>query len=899
MALAPACSARRRGPGAGRGGSGGFAIHGAYLLRYLPPGEARDAAYERWSRAARDASGVIEPPLLAALPVELAAREAARHVREVIALEPDPARRIRGLARYLPWAELEPALRDQLGHPDGAMRALALGELLANPGLYPDDAALAARALELVVARKFEQDPVRAVMLSALSIWPRRLWRAEHLPAVARVVRDALDAADLSVTTASAAQQLIARLFGVDAAWAAAQLATTIKERGALYDPNFGAKLSDADLRIAAPHLVAIAKTWATQERTPWLLAFAEGLGARLPVVDGLGALIATARDATPHEHYALQLTLVLARHDPARHAATLPQALARLRKRRWHGATLAIAQADGLHGRAAPRTRDRRRPPLSPAVRDAVVAIAEDLDQRYAPAALAILRRRDPEAFDGAVALAVTADESIAILPDVHRWLARHRQDLLDGYLQDRVIRGQWATGKTRWILPCNDGFFRWKPAQVERYAASLEAIVGDAARDIPTVFAALTRWPRMEYASMDRLCALAGDERPAVKEKAIRVLARCDAGQGVPTLLACLADDRARFAIYGLRRALFGMVPEHALELLAGAPMRKVTVAKEVVRLTGELRAAGACARVLELAAGQLHRDVRIALLRALWDHLDRDETWALFERAVDDPDWVLASRLADIPADRLTAELDRRLARLLARLVARPEPEARIGLLGRASSLGLVDRDRTLLAAIRDRLCSPYDDEVRAAMIALLARSTEDDMPALGEAFDALRADPRAFHVAAATLTGLDLRQRASWRLAATELEAAALRDRRWAAVAIQAAGARVQPAELVAMIQRVPLDLDASLAARVAIEKLDDDALADVVAALVDSARPEVRRIAVFALAHDARPGRGWTPARLAQLAQLRRDPSPEVAGAAARLWSPREDDPGWA
>jgi hypothetical protein len=66
----------------------------------------------------------------------------------------------------------------------------------------------------------------------------------------------------------------------------------------------------------------------------------------------------------------------------------------------------------------------------------------------------------------------------------------------------------------------------------------------------------------------------------------------------------------------------------------------------------------------------------------------------------------------------------------------------------------------------------------------------------------------------------------------------------------------------------------------------------------VAALVASARPEIRRIAVFALAHDARPGRGWTAARLAQLARLRGDPSPAVAGAAARLWPPREQDPGW-
>jgi len=411
--------------------------------------------------------------------------------------------------------------------------------------------------------------------------------------------------------------------------------------------------------------------------------------------------------------------------------------------------------------------------------------------------------------------------------------------------------------------------------------------------------VFAALTTWPRMEYAAMDRLLALAKDDRPAVKEKAIRVLARCDAGQGVPTLLDCLGDDRARFAIYGLRRALFGMLPDRALALLAGAPMRKVTVAKEVVRLTGELRAAGAFARLEQLAASELHRDVRIALLRALWDHLDREPTWQIFERAVADRDWVIASRLADIPADRLTARLDTRLAALLARVIARPEPEARIGLLQRTSSLALVDRERTLLAACRARLASPLDDEVRAAVAALLARSAEDDLPALGIAFDALRADPRAFYIAAMALCAAPIRSRASWLGAARELEAAALRDPRWAEVAVRAAGARAIAAELVATLERLAaLDFDAQVAAGVAIHALRDEDLDATTTALAASRHAPVRRVAVTALAHAARSGRGWTAERLALLAALRGDRTPEVAGAAARLWPPREQDPGF-
>ncbi len=818
-----------------------FPVHGAYLLAYLPDDAAREVGYERWSLAARDRDGAIDPTLVAALPIELAAREARRHVGDVVALATSPARRLARIARYLPWQELELALRDHLGHPDGALRALALAELVANPGVYPDDATLPARALEVVVARKFEQDPVRLVMFGALAQWPRRVWRAEHLPAVARAVRDALDAADLSAATAQTAERLVARLFGVDPVWAATWLATLIKERGTLHAPNLGAALNDADIRAAAPQLLAIAKSWATSERTPWLIQLALGLGHRLRLVAGLDELLAHVRDVAPHEVNALQLTWALADYAPERHAATLVAALTRLRKRGGHVGVLELARRDGLAPRARRRERHRRRPTLQPAIASALVEIARELDTRYAPQALELLRQRDPRSFDGVVAEILQRDASAVTIACVRSWIHRHRQDLLDGLLGERVIEGKWATGKTRWILPFDDGFFRWAPAQVERFATAVGTIVADRDRDLPTVIAMLSKWPAMEYAAMDRLCAVATDERPAVRERAVRVLARCDAGQGVPTLLACLADDRARFAIYGLRRALFGMFPDHALGLLAAVPMKKVTVAKEVVRLTGALRAAGAFARVLELANGSLHRDVRIAVLRALWDHLDRDDTWALFERAVADPDWVVASRLADIPADRLTVTLDARLAARLGGVVARPEPEARIGLLQRAAYLALVDRDRSLLRAIFARLSSPFDDEVRAAMSAALARATEADMPALTAAFDGLRADPRALHVAGMQLCAHDIRSRASWRLAATALETVAARDPRWAVLAVRAAAARGIAAELVAALEQLTLDHDASFAADVAIDKLDDDDLDATVASLAASAR----------------------------------------------------------
>ncbi len=192
----------------------------------------------------------------------------------------------------------------------------------------------------------------------------------------------------------------------------------------------------------------------------------------------------------------------------------------------------------------------------------------------------------------------------------------------------------------------------------------------------------------------------------------------------------------------------------------------MHKVTVAKEVIRLLGEVRADAAYDHLLWLDGTPLHRDVRIALLRSHWDHLDREPTWAVFARAVEAPDWVMASRIGDIPADRLSRASDRRLSALLGRVLDRPEPEARIDLLRRAALLAVSDPDRTFLAAAASRLVSVYDDEVEAAVQAMLHRSTEDDLARLPALLAVATNDPRCLHVAVAALTAFPVKSRASW-------------------------------------------------------------------------------------------------------------------------------------
>lgn len=859
------------------------------LLGKVAEPQRRLQAWERWSTAARNADGVIALATVQLLPEDLREREARRHLHEVIALGTRPTERLQ-YARFLPWDEAAAEIKAFLGFPDGGVRGLALATMLAIPGLRPGETALVEKALAMVTARKNEQDPVRMTMLQALVGWPREVWRVEHVPTIHRILRDALDAGDLSHGTSAAAEALLIRTFRLDPVASAEWLGTFIKERGNIYDARIGLHLSDDDVRAAAKVLLTIARNWRKQERTQQLLALADSLGTRLPLVAGFTALLVEFMRAAPWSYTVLTIARILKKNDRPAYEAELPAMMRRWFDMGWYSEILGLASEQERPG--------KRQPPLHPEIAGALEKIARGAgNDGQVITAITRLRTRALAHFDRILPDLLAKDASYVCIPVIHWHLHERRQDLLGPFLGDRVITGRFATGKTAWLLPFRKGFYRWTPAQNQTFAAVLGRIVGDRDRDTPTIWSCLAVLAAMDSAPMDRLAAAANDDRPAIQEKAIRVMARCDQGQCVPTLIGCLADARARIAIYGLRRALMDMLPRTALHLLGEVPLVKVTVAKEVVRLLGEMRVEAAYQRLVALDQTDLHRDVRIAMLRALWDHLDRAPTWQVFARAVAGPDWVMASRLGDIPADRLTRESDRLLSALLGEVLSRPEPEARIDLLRRAAWLAVRDPERTFLTACSERLLSVYDDEVQAAALAILHRSTEDDMQRLPGLLGRALADPRCLHVALGGLLSVQIKSRASWVGAVRALDAVLAGDPRWATLRVRCAAAAMHGGELARWLAKLGaatrLSSDALEACRAAVGALPEGQLEAFTEACMAAAAPEVRRVAVWALVRDAGPNRGWAPERLARLAALQADPSPDVSGAALAVFPPRE------
>jgi hypothetical protein len=153
-------------------------------------------------------------------------------------------------------------------------------------------------------------------------------------------------------------------------------------------------------------------------------------------------------------------------------------------------------------------------------------------------------------------------------------------------------------------------------------------------------------------------------------------------------------------------------------------------VTVAKEVVRLAGGLATPEAFEFLREQEARPLHRDVRVALLRALWDHLERPEAWESMARAAQSEDDALLTSVVRIPADRLSVAARRRLLTLLVGLLGHGEPGVRLEVIERCQTQPVDDPERLVLAPLLEALASPLPDERGAAARAVFASCTRQD-------------------------------------------------------------------------------------------------------------------------------------------------------------------------
>lgn len=504
---------------------------------------------------------------------------------------------------------------------------------------------------------------------------------------------------------------------------------------------------------------------------------------------------------------------------------------------------------------------------------------IRVSVDNYVSTSALALLRENAAARYHKIIPELLLKDETWGLVAPVYMFLHRHRQDLLTPYLSLRTMKGRFSTGMGPVLLPLSSGFERWTTLQQKLFHESVAAVASDPKRDVPAMYNIVSQLAALPpgIGTLRDLAAV-DDSRPAVRDLAVRALARRDESDGIPTLLDALGDERARIAIYALRRALRETPSAETAQILGAAPTKKVTVAKEVLRLLGELPSRHSYDRLLEWSARELHRDVRVALLRAFWDHLERAETWAILFAAAQSEDRAVASGVLRIPADGLGHAERERLVQLMAMLLGHADTKVRLDTQTRLANMPVNDVNGALAEGLAKGLESESSDERRAAGSAWLRLSRRTS--SLVE----LARNRKALLTLTELVLGEVARDGDRVRPLVDELlegwsgDPVALGSRSRLAVASFA------PEELAKWLSGREWDFTSLGVAVEAVTRRYED-LDGVDAALQGSANPALRRLGLAALITSAGAPRGWSDARRERLELYRADPDTGVRAAA--------------
>ncbi len=774
-------------------------------------------------------------------------------------------------AAFLPWHEALDYLKPFLRSPDSNLRMAALRSLIS---VTTYRRSVLSDLLVLLQTHEHEVAPVRVAILEALADLPVILWQPEHLPHLERMIDQALQAVDMIANNPHAIIQMALAPRLQDARWRASQFAKVVAQCGDLYRyGDFSLQLSAGDMPYFVTALLPVLKGWEERGNVHALLALACGFGRYVQAFVPLVDMLERLLQLTDNASVADSILALLIKYLPERAARLIPELM---------------EQDAGWINRS--------------------------------PVALYLLRKRQDLLTP---LLSAPPDEERFGTAELHFILRQHS-------MSSRRRR-------SKVVLPiCRRYLWAWTFTQQRLFEHSIVTAIHDEAQDNGSLLGLMTLLAALPVVPVQEISALADDPRPVLYESALRALARLESGEGIPVVLRALDDDeRARVAINALRPFFLVSPPEQVLSMLKNIPWQKVGVAKEFVRLLGTLPLTAAYEEILRLEGQELHRDARIALLRTLWRHPEREETWEILERNARSLDVDIAlstvrlKQTADVrkekaiyrrtprrrnrykifrrtfhtwwevsslraPLHHLTLETQRYLMKAYAILLEHPRQEVHAVVLRYCNRSAAADNDGLLLAKLLQSVDSALPEEAMLAANAVFHSCSADDALTIGEAIASEKDNRRALRLLA---RGLWLARAAGRRKATLSIVYTVLD------VLTDIPLTVILQLEL-ALLTLAGEDVAALLKRFVAHDTLHADAVHEVCTHLSsmntgeERATVEVlerllaaesderlRRIALAALVSLSQSPSGWNDERTRRLHVYQSDPSPLVAESA--------------
>ena len=307
------------------------------LMEALPPSR-RAALHLAVVEGAGEGAATLDETLLRALPRTAAAGYARRMADRARALDSPWSTIVRADA-FLPHAEVREGLIAATHRPVAEDRALAWNALIRNAAHSHDPAAVDAVLAEMARLRN-EQDPVRSAALTALAATPAVLFRESSLPHLDRILTDASEARDASVTVRVALSALAVALLRTSdadagsplAAWALRTLVRIARHHGEIHLGGRVWRGVDPQLGTGREHLVVAAllpvlEPAAEKGDHRLTLTLAQELGRLAHRVPALGELLWRATRSTDKDTARAAIESLLA--PPAGRGAKVARLLA------------------------------------------------------------------------------------------------------------------------------------------------------------------------------------------------------------------------------------------------------------------------------------------------------------------------------------------------------------------------------------------------------------------------------------------------------------------------------------------------------------------------------------------------------------------------------------------